>query len=90
MIVGRSPSGPGRPRRSRVAEDLLGWRDFNFAEVGKGMGCHGLRVEKPGELEPALKEAMERADRPTVLDVRISTETSFLDVTSPPVWGERD
>jgi acetolactate synthase-1/2/3 large subunit len=66
------------------------WRDFDFAEVAKGMGCHGLRIEKPGEIEPALTEAMGRADRPTVLDVRISSETTFLDVTSPLVWRERN
>jgi acetolactate synthase I/II/III large subunit len=65
------------------------WRDFNFAEMGRGMGCHGLRIEKPGELEPALREALRRTERPTVLDVRISMETSFLDVTSPLVWKDR-
>lgn len=65
------------------------WRDFNFADIARGMGCHGLRIEKPGEIEPALTEAMARTDRPSVLDVRISTETTFLDVTSPLVWGER-
>jgi thiamine pyrophosphate-dependent acetolactate synthase large subunit-like protein len=51
------------------------------------MGCGGLRVEHPGQLAPALQEAL-AADQPFVVDVHTSLSESFVKVTSPLV-GER-
>jgi acetolactate synthase-1/2/3 large subunit len=42
------------------------------------MGALGIRVDKPGDLRPALERAL-AADRPAVIDVRTDIE-----VTAPP------
>src|ERR1700716_3897849 len=41
----------------------------NFARVAQGVGCEGIRVEKPEELGDALDAAF-AATRPVVVDVR--------------------
>ncbi|WP_342641748.1 thiamine pyrophosphate-binding protein [Rhodoligotrophos ferricapiens] len=56
--------------------------DFDLAAIARGMGCHGVRIEDPRDLEAALKTAV-GAHRPTVIDVRTSLEVSFDDLTSP-------
>ena len=43
-------------------------RSTDFAAVAKGFGCRGYRVEKGGELGPALDEAM-RGTGPALVDV---------------------
>ena len=46
-------------------------QDFSsadYAEIAKGFGCYGERVERPGDIRPALKRAFE-SERPAVLDV---------------------
>ncbi|MFC4055213.1 thiamine pyrophosphate-binding protein [Actinomadura syzygii] len=61
--------------------------DFDHAAIARAMGCQGIRVEDPAELGAALRAAFAEDARPTVVDVRISMETSFRDVTSPLVRG---
>ncbi len=53
---------PGNP------EDLWGFREVNFARVAEEVGCFGIRVEKPGDIAPAIRDAL-AADRPAVVDV---------------------
>ena len=65
------------------------WRDFDYAAIATAMGCHGTHVEHANELAPSLTKAIATTDRPTVIDVQTSSETSFQDITSPLVWGER-
>ncbi|PVZ11767.1 benzoylformate decarboxylase [Actinomycetospora cinnamomea] len=43
---------------------------LDFVALGAGQGVPGVRVERPGELEPALAEAL-RASGPVVLDVLV-------------------
>ena len=57
------------------------FNDFNHAEIAKAMGCHGVRVDNPGALGPALREAL-AARAPTVIDVMTSLEVTFADITS--------
>ncbi len=40
-------------------EELYAFEDIDFAKIARDMGCHGIRVEKPEEIAPALKEALE-------------------------------
>ena len=40
----------------------------SFARIAEEMGALGIRVEKPGEIGPALRRAL-AADRPVVVDV---------------------
>ncbi|MEW6263262.1 MAG: thiamine pyrophosphate-binding protein [Thermodesulfobacteriota bacterium] len=45
-------------------------QDYNpdFAAVARAFDIEGLRIEKPGDLRPALKKALD-SDRPVLLDV---------------------
>ncbi len=44
------------------------FQETNFAKIAENMGCLGLRVEQPGDLRSALRQALE-ANRPVVVDV---------------------
>ncbi|MHB9099791.1 MAG: thiamine pyrophosphate-binding protein [Syntrophales bacterium] len=57
---GGNPEAKGR--------ELWMFRETNFAQIAENMGCLGLRVERPGDLRSALKQALEAA-RPVVVDV---------------------
>ncbi len=41
----------------------------NYAEIAKGFGCYGERVESPREIKPALERAF-KSGKPAVLDVK--------------------
>jgi sulfoacetaldehyde acetyltransferase len=40
----------------------------DFAEIAREMGAHGIRVEEPDDVTPAIEEALE-TDGPSVLDI---------------------
>jgi len=44
--------------------------ETDFAKIAEGFGWKGMRVEKPGEVRDALKEAKE-SGKPTLIDARI-------------------
>jgi len=56
--------------------------NMDFAEIARAIGCRGIRVEEPGQLEEALAEALTSSE-PTVLDVVTSRKISYEDVMSP-------
>ncbi len=58
------------------------FQDFDHAEMARAMRCHGIRVSKVSELEPAIREAI-ACGKPCVIDVQTSLKVSFRDVTSP-------
>lgn len=47
-----------------TAQDVV---DFPYAEYGRMLGFHGIRVDKPEEIRPAWEEALS-ADRPVVIE----------------------
>jgi thiamine pyrophosphate-dependent acetolactate synthase large subunit-like protein len=60
--------------------ELYGGRFFavdyghvDFAALARNFGAHGERVEEPGDLEPALRRALD-SNRPAVVDVLIDRE----------------
>jgi acetolactate synthase-1/2/3 large subunit len=57
----------GGKQRGR-ADEMWVFKETNFAQVAEAMGCLGIRVERPGDLRPALERAA-AANRPAVLDV---------------------
>jgi acetolactate synthase-1/2/3 large subunit len=61
--------------------EMWQFRDLNIAKVAESLGCLGFRVEQPGEIAPALVQALE-AERPAVLDV-----VSDLEALAPDPWG---
>jgi acetolactate synthase-1/2/3 large subunit len=68
----------GKPR-GRV-EDMWRFPDLNFAKIAEGFGCVGMRVEKPGDLNDALKQAI-ALNKPVVVDV-----VSDLNAIAPYPW----
>jgi acetolactate synthase-1/2/3 large subunit len=50
------------------AREMWTFTQVNFARIAQDMGAIGIRVEKPDELAPALRQAY-AADRPVVVDV---------------------
>ena len=61
-IINAYNGRPGRP------EDLFQFRDVDFGRMAEEMGCLALRVEKPGDIQPALRKAL-AADRPVLVEV---------------------
>ncbi|MDZ7760351.1 MAG: thiamine pyrophosphate-binding protein [Desulfovermiculus sp.] len=55
--------------------------DMNLAEIARAMGCRGMRVETPAQLNDALTIALE-SSVPAVLDVICSKEISYRDIIS--------
>jgi len=50
------------------ARELWTYRPVNFARVAEEIGALGIRVEKPGDLAPALARAL-ASKRPAIIDV---------------------
>jgi acetolactate synthase-1/2/3 large subunit len=57
--------------------ELWTYNPMNFARLAEDMGALGLRVEKPGDIAPALARALS-ADRPVVIDI-----VSDIEVLAP-------
>jgi acetolactate synthase-1/2/3 large subunit len=52
--------------------------EIDYAGVAKALGCAGIRVEKPGQLAPALESGFEQRDRPTVIDVVVTRDPAKM------------
>ena len=50
------------------------FKRVDFAQVAKGLGARGIRVEHPGEITPDFMSDILEAGRPTVIDVLIDEE----------------
>jgi acetolactate synthase I/II/III large subunit len=59
---------------SHHASDLA---ETNYAEAAKVLGCNGIRVEQPGQLGAALKQAMS-LQGPTVVDVVVTRDPAKM------------
>ena len=57
----------GGTQRGR-ADEMWRFPDINFAKIAEGFGCTGMRVERPGDLADALKQAL-AMEKPVVVDV---------------------
>lgn len=58
------------------------FNDFDHGAIARSMGCAGMRVTEPGELEDAIRDAV-ASGKPTVIDVITSLDVTYRDVTSP-------
>ena len=63
--------GEGSYQSSDLAET-------NYAQVAEAMGCHGIRVEAPGDLAGALAAAFAETGRPSVIDVMVTRDPSRM------------
>lgn len=68
----------GKPRGR--SEEMWRFPNVNFANIAEGFGCAGMRVEKPGDLNDALKQAI-AMNKPVVVDV-----VSEMRAIAPHPW----
>lgn len=61
-------------------EEIYGITDTNFAQLAEQMGCIGIRVTDPNDLDSAIAEALQ-ADRPVIVDV-----VTDVDSRAPAGW----
>jgi acetolactate synthase I/II/III large subunit len=54
--------------QTEQARELWTFSRVSFARIAEDMGALGMRVERPGDLAPALAQAL-KANRPVVIDV---------------------
>ena len=59
--------------RSGNSDELWQFTDVNFASVAHDIGCFGIRVEEPSQIEDALQQAF-ASGRPAVVDVVTDVE----------------
>ena len=57
------------------SSDLL---EMNYADIAEAYGCHGIRVEQPGDIAAALKAGMAETNRPTILDVVVTKDPAKM------------
>jgi acetolactate synthase-1/2/3 large subunit len=55
-------------------EEINGISDTNFADLARGIGAVGIRVERASDLDDAIAEAL-TVDRPVVVDVVTDTDS---------------
>jgi len=63
--------GEGNYQSSDLAET-------NYAKLAEAMGCHGIRVDEPGDLAAALQAAFAEKDRPSVIDVMVTRDPAKM------------
>ncbi len=67
--------------KNRMKGPLREEMDFlpgiDFAMIGKGLKCEGIRVTKPEEIAPAMQKALANTRVPTVVDVVIDHDQGF-------------
>ena len=62
-------------------DELWHLRDTNFARLAEGIGCFGIRVEQPDQLQGALKQAF-ASGRPAIVDV-----VTDIEGIAPRAWS---
>jgi acetolactate synthase-1/2/3 large subunit len=79
-LTGVNRISGNRPGRG---EELIRFGPTDFTKVAASFGVRGLRVEQPGDLGPALTEAL-GANEPIVIDVVTDLEPRAPEAWSPP------
>lgn len=62
------------------SDELWHLSNVNFAQVAQSMGCFGIRVEQPGQIQSALEQAL-ASGKPAVVDV-----ATDIDGIAPRAW----
>jgi acetolactate synthase-1/2/3 large subunit len=52
--------------------------ELNYADIAKGFGCLGIRVEDPEKVGPALREGLANTSSPTVVDVVVTRDPAKM------------
>jgi acetolactate synthase I/II/III large subunit len=62
----------------RYSETYLGDTVPNFVKWAEAMGCVGIRVDSPEEVQPAIDKANSINDRPVVVDFRTDADENVF------------
>lgn len=57
------------------SSDLI---EMDYAAIARTMGCHGIRVEDPDALGPAISEAIAEKSLPSVVDVVVTRDPARM------------
>ncbi len=68
--------------KRRYSATRLRYPELSFEKIAKGFGAHGITVEKPSEVEDALKEAFD-VDKPVVIDFHVEVEENVFPFVPP-------
>jgi acetolactate synthase I/II/III large subunit len=60
---------------SYQSSDLV---ELNYAEIAKGFGCFGIRVDHPDQLAGALRQGLANTTSPTVIDVAVTRDPARM------------
>ena len=52
--------------------------ETNYADAACALGCHGVRVEDPADLDAAFAEAIAERNRPSVVDVVVTRDPAQM------------
>jgi acetolactate synthase I/II/III large subunit len=63
--------GPGNYQSS----DLI---EMDYAAIANAMGCRGIRVEDPDQLQAALREGLDNTSSPTVIDIVVTRDPAKM------------
>jgi acetolactate synthase I/II/III large subunit len=72
----------------RLSAVDLGGECPDYPKLAEAMGCVGLRVDHPSEIEPAIEKALAVNDRPVVLEVVVDPEEMCFPMV--PAGGSND
>jgi len=54
--------------------------------MAEAFGCDGVRIEKPEEVVPTVKKALELTDRPTVIEIPTQFEHPWSEGKTAGWW----
>jgi len=60
--------------------EMWQFTEVNLAHVAESLGCVGVRVERPGQIAPAVQHAL-HCGRPAIVDV-----ATDIEALAPPAW----
>tara|TARA_B100000749_G_scaffold155638_1_gene119532 strand:+ start:1751 stop:3421 length:1671 start_codon:yes stop_codon:yes gene_type:complete len=66
--------------QSGNSEELWHMLDVDLAKLAQSIGCFGIRVDQPGQIQSAIEQAI-ASGKPAVIDV-----VSDIDGIAPPSW----
>ena len=58
-----------------ISTDL---NDIHYADMAKIFGCNGIRITDPKDLDEAFKKALAEKDKPTIIEVMVTTDPSQM------------
>lgn len=80
MIVNNAASGYIKALQHAMYGDYQSsdLTEMNYAEIARNFGCHGIRVEDPEELAPAIRTANEERTVPSIIDVAVTRDPAKM------------